>query len=253
MISKTTLIRTLVLAGVAASVAPVPGAHAQDLPPARQIVDAYVQAIGGVDAIARASHRHVKGEMSLAAAGMTMTMEMWQARPNKMLMVMSIPGMGEMRSGYDGTTGWSMSPMQGPRIVEGDELAQTVRQADFDANLRFEHLFPTMETVERTEMAGRPCYRVRMVAENGDEAFACFDVETKLLLGITSRAESEMGTLETTIGFEDYRDFSGVKMPARTVMSVMGQQMEMTIREMDTNPIPANTFALPPEVQALRQ
>lgn len=252
MICKTNLIRTLVLAGVAASLAPAPQAHAQSLPEARQIVDAYTQAIGGTDAISRASHRHVKGEMTMAAAGLTMTMEMWQARPNKMLMVMNIPGMGEMRTGYDGETAWSSNPMQGPRIIEGAEMEQTLRQADFDANLRFDHMFPTLETVERTEMAGRPCYRVRMVATNGDEAFGCFDTETKLLLGMTSRTESEMGTVETNIAFEDYRDFGGLKMPARTVMNVMGQEMVMTIRELDTSAVPDSTFALPAEIRALK-
>lgn len=253
MICKTNLIRTLVLAGVAASMAPVPGAHAQDLPPARQIVDAYVQAIGGADAISRATHRHVKGEMSMPAMGMTMTMEMWQSRPNKMLMVMEIAGMGEVRQGYDGTTAWSSMPMQGPRIVEGAELEQTIRQADFDSNLRFDHLFPTMETVERTTMNGRSCYRVRMVAENGDESFGCFDTETKLLLGMTSRTESEAGTIATDVSFEEYRDFGGVKMPVRTRMSVMGQEMVMIIREMDTSVVPDSVYALPAEVQALKQ
>jgi outer membrane lipoprotein-sorting protein len=251
MICKTNLIRTLVLAGVAASLSPAQG-HAQNLPEARQIVDAYVQAIGGTDAIARTSHRHLKGEMSMPAAGMTMTMEMWQARPNKMLMVMTIPGMGEMRQGYDGETAWSNNPMQGPRIIEGVEMEQALRQADFDANLRFDHLFPTMETVERTERAGRPCYRVRMVATNGDEAFGCFDTETKLLLGMTSRTESEAGTIEVDMSFEDYRDFGGLKMPTRMVTNVMGQEMVMTIREMDTTAVPDSTFALPAEIRALK-
>jgi hypothetical protein len=252
MMGSTKLVRTLVLAGASAALAAAP-ARAQDLPPARQIVDAYVNAIGGMDAIARAQHRHFRGEMSMPAAGMTMSMEMWQARPNKMLMVMEIPGMGQMKSGYDGEVAWSVNPMQGPRIVEGAELQQTLRQADFDANLRFEHLFPTLETVERTEVAGRPCYRVRMVAENGDEAFGCFDVESKLLLGMTSRMESEMGTIESTIEFQDYRDFGGVKMPAKTVMNVMGQQMVMTMSEMDTSAFPESVFALPAEIRALRQ
>jgi hypothetical protein len=250
---KTHLIRTLVLAGAAASLAPVSRASAQDLPPAQQIVDAYVQAIGGADAIARASHRHMKGEMAMPAAGMTMTMEIWQSRPNKMVMVMSIPGMGEIRQGYDGQTAWSTNPMQGPRIIEGAEMEQTARQADFEANLRFEHMFPTMETVERTEMGGRPCYKVRMVAQNGDESFGCFDVETKLLLGMTSRLESEMGTVESNMAFHDYRDFGGVKMPARTVMNVMGQEMVMTVSEMDTNAVPDAVFALPAEIQALKR
>lgn len=251
MMVQTKLVRTLVLAG-AAVLAAAP-ARAQDLPAARQIVDAYVNAIGGTEAISRAQSRHMKGEMSMPAAGMTMTMEIWQARPNKMVMVMDIPGMGEMKSGYDGTTAWSVNPMQGPRILEGAELEQTLRQSDFDANLRFEHLFPTMETVERTEMAGRPCYRVRMVAANGDESFGCFDTETKLLLGMTSRNESEMGVIESTTLFQDYRDFGGVKMPARTTISVMGQEMVMSIKELNTNPVPASQFALPAEIQALKQ
>jgi outer membrane lipoprotein-sorting protein len=249
---QTKLVRTLVLAGAASALAAAP-ARAQNLPAAQEIMTAYMNAIGGAQAISAAQHRHMVGEMSMPAAGMTMTMEVWQSRPNKMLMVMEIPGMGQMKSGYDGQVAWSVNPMQGPRIIEGAELQQTLRQADFDANLRFEHMFPTMETVERTEMAGRPCYRVRMVAENGDEAFGCFDTETKLLLGMTSRTESEMGTIETAIEFQDYRDFGGVKMPAKTVMNVMGQQMVMTVKEMNTNPVPADRFELPAEIKALQQ
>lgn len=250
MTVKTTL-RTLVLAGAAAAIS-VP-ASAQQLPPAREIVDAYVNAIGGLDAIASAQYRHFEGEMAMPAAGMTMSMEVWQARPNKMLMVMEIPGMGQMKQGYDGEVAWSVDPMQGPRIIDGAELQQTLRQADFDANLRFEHLFPTMETVERSEVAGRPCYRVRLVAENGDESFGCFDVETKLLLGMTSRTQSEMGTIETNVEFQDYRDFGAIKMPARTVMNVMGQQMVMTVRDISTDPIPDTRFEVPAEIKALQQ
>lgn len=249
---QSKLVRTLVLAGAASALAAAP-ARAQNLPAAQEIMNAYMNAIGGVQAITAAQHRHMVGEMSMPAAGMTMTMEIWQSRPNKMLMVMEIPGMGEMKSGYDGEVAWSVNPMQGPRIIDGAELQQTLRQADFDANLRFDHLFPTMETVERTEMAGRPCYRVRMVAANGDEAFGCFDVENKLLLGLTSRTESEMGTVETTVEFQDYRDFGGVKMPAKTVMNVMGQQMVMTVKQMDTNAVSADRFALPAEIKALQQ
>lgn len=252
MISSKTFVRAFALAGAAAALA-APRVDAQDAPPASQVVARYVEAIGGEQAILSAQHRHFKGRMSMPAAGMTMEMEMWQSRPNRMLMVMNIPGLGEMKQGYDGEVAWSTNPMQGPRVIEGAELQQTIRQADFDANLRFEHLFPTMETVGRAEAQGRPCWRVRMVAENGDEAFGCFDVETGLLLGLTSRTESEMGTVESTIEFHDYRDFGGIRMPARTVMNVMGQQMEMQVVEIDTSPIPASTYALPAEIQALQQ
>lgn len=251
MTVKTSLIRTLVLAGAAGALAAAP-ARAQDLPPASEIVAAYTNAIGGTEAIARAQHRHVSAQMAMPAAGVTMTMETWHSRPNKMLMVMSIPNMGEMKSGFDGQVAWSVSPMEGPKVLEGAELQQALRGADFDSNLRFEHLYPTMETVERREVAGRPCYRVRLVAENGDESFACFDVESKLMLSMEARTESQMGTIETTTEFQEYRDFGGIKLPARSVMSMMGQQMVVTVTGVDTSPIPETTFAVPAEVRALQ-
>ena len=96
-----------------------------------------------------------------------------------------------------------------------------------------------------------PEHRIRE-AENGDEAYGCFDVESKLLLGLSSRMESEAGTIESNVEFQDYRDFGGVKMPARTVMSVMGQEMVMSVTQMDTNAVPEATFALPAEVRALQ-
>lgn len=249
---QTRLVRTLVLAGAASALAAAP-ARAQDLPAAREIINAYVNAVGGADAIARAQHRHSVSEMSMPAAGMTMTVETWQSRPNKVMTVVTVAGLGEMKSGYDGQVAWSMNPMQGARILDGAELEQTLRQSDFDASLRFERLYPTMETVERTEMAGRPCYRVRMVATNGDEAFGCFDVETKLLVAMTSQMVSDMGKLDVTAEFHDYRDFGGVKMPSRSVANMAGQQMTTTLKEVNTNPIPESTFALPAEIRALQQ
>lgn len=248
---QTRLVRTLVLAGAASALAAAP-ARAQELPAAREILNAYVNAVGGAEAIGRAQHRHSVSEVSMPAAGMTMTVELWQSRPNKMTSVTTLPGIGEIKAGYDGQVAWSMNPMEGPKILDGAELEQALRQADFDANLHFENLFPTMETVERAEVAGRPCYRVRMVATNGDEAFGCFDVENKLLVSMTARMESQMGSIETTSEFQEYRDFGGVKMPTRSVMSMAGQQMVVTVKEVDTNPIPEATFALPAEVRALK-
>ena len=252
MIPSKTLVRAFTLAGAAAAMAVAP-ASAQTLPPAKQIVDRYVEAIGGREAIASTSSRHTVARLDLPSAGMTMDMETWQSRPNKTLMVMNIPGLIEIRQGYDGEVAWAMNPMQGPRIITGDELKQTLVQSDFDNNLRFDHLFPTMETVAMDEAQGRPCYRVRMVTEEGNEAFGCFDTETALLLSMSMRMESEMGTVESQAEFHDYREFGGVRMPSRTAVNTMGQQMEVTVISVDTDPIPASVFVLPAEIQALKQ
>src|SRR3712207_8571336 len=43
---------------------------------------------------------------------------------------------GQMSSGYDGTVGWSVNPMQGPRLLEGKELEQLREDAGPAAMLR---------------------------------------------------------------------------------------------------------------------
>ena len=78
------------------------------------------------------------------------------------------------RRGYDGTTGWSINPMEGPRLVEGDELRQMRDDADRRALIRDAALIASMETVERTEMNAQACYRVRIVWKSGRETTDCY-------------------------------------------------------------------------------
>jgi hypothetical protein len=241
---RTLALTALVLAGSAR------GAAAQELPPAQQIVDRYVESIGK-GAATRQNFRHVVAEMSMPAG--TMTMDMKFARPNKMVTSVEMPGLGAMRSGFDGTRGWSVNPMSGAQVMEGKELEQLARQADFDASFNLSKQFPSMTTVERSTANGQPCYKVRMVSVSQDTAFACFDVGTGLLSQMQTRQESQMGRMETTINMLDYKDFGGVKMPTRTITQVMGQELTTTVKSVSTEPIAPAAFEPPAEVKALMQ
>jgi hypothetical protein len=239
---RTLALAALVLAGSAR------GAAAQDLPPAKQIVDRYVEAIGK-GAASRQNFRHVVAEMSMPTG--TMTMNMRFARPNKFVMSVEMPGLGSMSSGFDGARGWSVNPMTGAQLMDGKELQQLARQADFDASFNLSAQFPSMTTVERSTANGQPCYRVRMVSAQQDTVFSCFDVATGLMSQMQTRQESQMGRMETTVNMLDYKDFGGMKMPTRTVTQMMGQELTTTIKSVSTDPIAPSEFDPPAEVKAL--
>ncbi|HEX8453602.1 MAG TPA: hypothetical protein VF647_15990 [Longimicrobium sp.] len=241
---RTLALSALVLAGSAR------GAAAQELPSARQIVDRYVEAIGK-GAASRQNFRRVVAEMTMPTG--TMTMDMKFARPNKMVMTMEMPGLGSMRSGFDGARGWSVNPMTGAQLMDGKELEQLARQADFDASYNLSSQFPSMTTVERSTANGQPCYRVRMVSAQQDTVFSCFDVATGLMSQMQTRQESQMGRMETTVNMLDYKEFGGVKMPTRTVTQVMGQELTTTIKSVSTDPIAPAEFDPPAEIKALIQ
>ena len=222
--------RSLGLAAVALAVQ-AGAAAAQQLPPASQLVEKYVQAIGGRAAAERLAARHVVAEMSMPAMGMTMQMETWTARPNRMLTKMEMSGMS-ITSGYDGTVAWMNSPMSGPKILDGPELRQAVDNANFDNNVDFTKVFPTMETVGERTVDGHSCWNVRMES--------------------ISHQHTQMGemTIEAVIG--DYKDFDGLKLATRMQMTMGPQQVVTTIKSVSHAPVADSIFALPPEIKALQ-
>ncbi len=246
------LARAAAAAAVAAALATAAPAAAQGgaLPPAKQIVERYEAAVGGRAAWSRHQSRHVVMETTMTMG--TIKMDIKSQRPDRMLVTMEMPGVGLLTSGYDGRTAWQNSAMTGPRVVQdAAELAQTQRQAEFDAGFDLARLYPVMETVGRGEAAGRPCYNVRMVTAQQDTVTSCFDVESGLIASSTVKQRSQMGEMVVTSLMSEYKDFGGVKLPTRTTASMMGQEIVTTIKSVDFEPIPASVFELPAEVKAL--
>ncbi|HYR10813.1 MAG TPA: hypothetical protein VEQ60_23745 [Longimicrobium sp.] len=240
---RTTCTRRLSLAGIALALAAGP-AHAQELPPAQEVVTRYWNAIGGVQAVSAPQFRRTLGEMT--TGGMTMSVNFIQARPDRMVMRGEIPGLGTVEQGFDGTIGWMVLPGQGARLLQGPELQQVQNQAKFDSNLRFDE-YPVMETIGRAEEGGRACWQVRMVTPENDEALGCFGVDDGYLLSLSVTAPEQ-----TTITFGDYRPFGALTLPGRTVVSAGGEQVVLTVSSISHDPIPAAEFEPPAEIRAQR-
>jgi len=154
MLRWTTLIPLVAVAHIA-------GAQATTLPTASAIVTKFAAAVGGPAYLA-AKAITTKGTMSMPAAGLNATFQMTQLAPNQMQMVTNIPGMGEVQVGFDGTNGWAMDPMQGPRVLTGAELDQMRDESDRRANVRDAALFTAMQTVADTTMNSERCYLVKL-------------------------------------------------------------------------------------------
>lgn len=88
---RKSLGRTLILAGAAlALVCSAPAARAQQLPPARQIVERYVEAIGGRRVLEQQRFRHIVTEVRSSVAGFDWAIDSKFARPNKFVTRMEI-------------------------------------------------------------------------------------------------------------------------------------------------------------------
>ena len=221
------------------------------LPTARTIIDKYVQAIGGRPAILAHSSSHMTGTFSVASAGISGNVEIFNAKPAKTLAKTNIGGIGEVLEGFDGTHGWGISPMTGPSVAEGTELDQKRFDPDFYNDVHDPARYTSMTTVEKTVFEGRPAYKLSLVKKIGGEDLEYFDVETGYKIGTTGSREGPMGSMNVTVSLSDYKKFADVMVPTTIKQSVSGVANVITITSIEFDNVPPATFEVPDRIKAL--
>jgi hypothetical protein len=240
------------LLGGALLIAPVTPADSQGpLPSGREVINRFIEAMGGQAAIRAQSGRHIMGSFSIPSQGIGGALDLYAQPPNKMLVRVTLQGIGEIKTGYDGTTAWSMNPMVGPQVLDSLQLKQIQQQADFYSSLYPETQIASLETVGDSTFEGVECYNVKVTTTWGETYNEFFDKTTGLQLGSRRRQESPMGALETVAVNSDWKVIEGVKVPFRSVQRTMGIEQVIAIDSVSVLAVPDSMFALPPEIKAL--
>lgn len=221
-----------------------------DLPTAKEIVERSIESSGGERAMRNSEGRTLKGRLELPGMNITGEVVVYAAPPNLMTTEITIPGLGITRRGYDGTHGWALDPVQGPMLMEGDELRQLKREVDFFGSLNLFKQYQTVETVGEEMFDGQKAWKVRLV-DGEDETFHYYSQENGLQIGMSGVMKSPMGELQATTFMREYKDFDGMKMPTMVLVKVMGQEQIIRTLSVNDGMIEKAKFAPPMEIQAL--
>lgn len=241
-----------VLVGASVGSAQVAAPAATPLPAAKDVIARYIAAVGGKGALMRVKSVRTTGVFEMPAAGLKGDVVVVQSLPNKMVMTTTIPGVGEINSGFNGEVAWSVNPMQGARLLEGKELEQLREESGFTAILRRDELTSSMETIGKSEMQGEACFQVKVVYKSAREATECYSVGSGLLLGAVTKQTSPMGSMDVTTFVSDYKEVGGIKTPMKTRMQMMGQEQVMTFSKVEYDgPDDAKAFELPPAIKTM--
>jgi len=243
---------TLIAIFVAASVGAA-WSQGEDLPSGREVVDRYVEAIGGEKAIRAVGAQHMTAVMEVPAQGISADMDIYTAPSNRMLVKIEVPAMGSISSGFDGEVAWSMNPMTGPMVLEGRELDQTRQQADDLALLHPEHLVASLETVEKIDFQGTTCYKVKVTTTWEEEYFEYFDVESGLMVGGERTQSSSMGEIPVTSIVSDYKQFGDLLVATKSVQQMMGMEQIITVTDLEEVELDPARFELPAEIKAMME
>lgn len=221
------------------------------LPSARAVLDKHLAAIGGRQAVLSHTSTYATGTLSMPAAGVTGAVEIYGAHPNRTLLKVSLGGVGEVLEGFDGTHGWSISPMTGPMLLEGKQLEEKRFDSDFHAELKPNDRYVSLTTLERVDFEGRPCYKVRLVRKTGGEDVEFYDVATGLKAGSITTRETPMGTVTSTTVEGGYKKFGNLLQATTVKSQIGGLQQVITLTSVDYDKVPASVFELPVGIKAL--
>jgi hypothetical protein len=240
----------LLLAASTLAATPARAQGAPGLPSAQEIIARYVKAVGG-DAWKAHKSARMKATMEVPAASISSTMEVIQVFPNSIMEKTTIAGMGEMKTGFDGTVAWSIDPMQGPRVLTGAEEVAMRESANPENAIRMSGDISSSETVEKTTANEQECYKVKHTWKSGRVSHDCYSIVNGLLISTTTSQPGPMGEVEVTQFHTEYKDFGGIKRPAVITSQMMGQQIKVTLTSWEWDTVDPSELELPPEIKAL--
>lgn len=238
-------LRAFVLVAVAATLA---GAQSPEA-----ILQRYAKAVDPDNKLASIQGFRTVATMDMPAQGMSMKMTSMQRRPDQIAVTMEMPGLGSMRSGFDGTTAWSIDPMSGARILGEEETKQLKDNADFKMMARDPSTYVKAEMAGETQVDGEATDCVKITWKSDRVTTECFSRANGLLLEARTKTATPQGELETVTRMYDYKSVGGIMMPHRMVNTIMGMTQNITLTETAAGPMPDSAFVLPPEIKALKK
>jgi hypothetical protein len=240
----------LALALLAASL-PLFGAD-EALPSVDTVVNHWLSATGGKTAW-EARHSVVEhATIEFAKLGVKGALTIYQAAPDRYLGITELPGIGKISTGSNGEVAWENSALQGPRIKQGVEKADALREGAFNAPLYWQKLYLKAETAGSEVVEGHDCFKIVLTPREGKPMTEFYDKKSGLMVKTMATVTSQMGDVNAEILYEDYRKDGDVWAPHRMINHAAQQDFVIQIDSVEVNPdLPKERFDLPPEIQAL--
>lgn len=232
------------------ALSPTLSAHAQ-APTPQSIAARHDSLVGGRAALENRRSMRMTGTYAIPDAGIAAPLEILKLRPNKYLFRTTFGPLGEIVSGYDGTTAWAVQPGQGAILLEKEVATMVAEQADFFGDFHDYSRFAKVELAEEGNFEGRRVHRVRMLRASGDTLMEFFDVTSGLSAGSLSVVSGPLGRSRTTTLVSEYKDFGGLLVATRIEQRTSQYKLIISIAAVEFDTFDEAAVEPPESVRAL--
>jgi hypothetical protein len=217
-------------------------------PATDQLIDKYLQAVGGAAAVDKITSRVMKGTITFGDSNVPI--DIFSKDPDKRISFTHTPD-GDSVTAFDGHEGWLGFPGRPVREMHGPDIDAAAMDADLHFASHLKGMFSEAQVRGTERIDDRAAYVVVGQREGKAPLRLYFDEQSGLLVRLVRYGETPLGRLPTQIDYADYREAGGVKIPFRWTLARPSGQFTIQLSEVKQNvPVDDAKFAKPPTLSA---
>jgi len=219
-------------------------AHAAAAQTADDVVEKYLTAIGGRAALSKLTTRAMVGTITVSTpqGELSGPVEIYAQAPNKSRTLVKLDlsalgaGLMTVDQRFDGTTGYVLDSLQGNRDITGNQL-ENLKNSAFPAPLlNYKERGVVVELGGKEAVGDRQALVLTIQPKSGSATRLFVDAETYLPLKTVIKVDlPQVGELEQTTEFRDYRDVDGFKVPFEVRASSAVQSSSIVLAKVEHN------------------
>jgi photosynthetic reaction center cytochrome c subunit len=212
-------------------------------PSGAELLDKYLQAVGGAGAVDKVSSRVMKG--TIEVGGKAIPIDIYSKDPDKRISFTHMPE-GDNVTAFDGREGWMGSAGHPIREMHGGDVEGAAIDADVHLATHLKAMFSELK-VHGTEKVGDGEAFVLVGERDGKTPIQLyFDAQTGLLVRMVRFGETALGRMPVQIDYADYRAIGGVKIPYRWTLARPSGRFTIQVSDVQQNvPVDDAKFAKP--------
>lgn len=232
-----------------------PGFYAAEetLPKPEVIIAKNIEVQGGREALKKIKNRKINFTQKIIYINMDAKVTIYQERPDMYYCLTDLGTMGKEKAGSDGKMAWIVSPTSGTRLLEGEELSNTLIKNMFDGPDGPDVSYNSMKTEGIEEINGKACYKVIKTPENGTTRTVYYDKESFMIVKTITDNISPEGTNKIEFYTEEYQKINNILFPYKIALYFYGKkQSELIFEKVEFNiDMPKNIFDIPEEIKTI--
>jgi len=190
---------------------------------ADEIIDSYLKAMGGADKLR--SIQSVVMEGSISVQGFEIPVKLTSVHNKGVRQDFSLNGM----SGYSILTpsaGWNFNPFQGqtkPEPITADDIREGINQLDIQGPfVDYVTKGHAVELLDKEDVEGTECHKIRFTYKNGKEEFCYFDPTTFFMVRQKGKTKANGQEIEVVSDLSGYQPNTAGFVFPMTIGSPMG-------------------------------